>query len=263
MRKLQEQGYTEKELLNVKKEANQLNDLTFLKNQSLPGPFTSKEDVAHFMDSCEESPEKIKRMYTEVRYTKACSGLGDNMNFFRLVKNGKKLTCEEYQDGLDKYFDSTKQANSMISMSDFRNVLGALEKCQIQQSSTSGPQLSRQQNPSESCSSANNPSDELMYRVGDHVAILSLDDSVHTWQLGILESLSPKVDVSFFKRKDRKGLKWVFPDETILESVDSEHIICTISNVGYECSAIITCVLTENVLHDINDRVKSMLTKAC
>ena len=53
MRKLQEQGYTEKELLNVKKEANRLKDLTFLKDQDQPGPFTSKEDVLRFVDSCE------------------------------------------------------------------------------------------------------------------------------------------------------------------------------------------------------------------
>ena len=134
MRKLQEQGCTEKELLNVKKEANRLKDLTFLKDQDQPGPFTSKEDVLRFVDSCEESPEKVKRMYTEVRYAKACSGLGDNMAFFRLVKKGKKLTCEEYQDELVKYFDSTNQANSVISMSEFKNVIGALEISHVQDS---------------------------------------------------------------------------------------------------------------------------------
>ena len=126
MRKLQEKGYQEKDLLNVKNEERRLKDLQFLKNQVMPGPFTCKEDVIKFMESCEESKEKVDRMYVEVRYAKACSGFGDNKAMFRLKKNGKKLSSGDYQDGLERYFEGARAAKS-ISMADLKNILCALE----------------------------------------------------------------------------------------------------------------------------------------
>ena len=191
-------------------------------------------------------------MYTEVRYAKACSGLGDNMAFFRLVKKGKKLTCEEYQDELVKYFDSTNQANSVISMSEFKNVIGSLEISQVQDSSE--PPSTGQGDPS--AKNKKIPSGDVAlgegsdFQVGDHVAVLSMDESLYTWQLGVIDNTSPHQDVSFFKRKDRKGLKWTFSDEAIVEAVDSGHVLCTITSVRYECSAIITCLISEAVLTD-------------
>ncbi|XP_066926157.1 uncharacterized protein [Clytia hemisphaerica] len=126
MRKLQEKGYKEKDLLNAKNEEKRLKDLQFLKSQDIPGPFTCKEDVIKFMESFEECKEKVDRMYREVRYAKACSGFGDNKAMFRLKKNGKKLSSDDYQDGLERYFEGAKAAKS-ISMADLKNILCALE----------------------------------------------------------------------------------------------------------------------------------------
>ena len=42
---LQEQGYDEKKLINAKKESNKLKDLTYLKSQVSPGPFSKSDEV--------------------------------------------------------------------------------------------------------------------------------------------------------------------------------------------------------------------------
>ena len=67
MIKLQEEGYSAKESLVISKENKKIKDLTFLKAQHIPGPFTTKEEIENFMKSCEESISKNKRMYIEVR----------------------------------------------------------------------------------------------------------------------------------------------------------------------------------------------------
>ena len=126
MRQMQEKGYREKDLLNAKNEEKRLKDLQFLKSQQIPGPFTCKEDVENFMNSCEESPDKVDRMYKEVRYAKASSGFGDNKSMFRLRQNGSRLTSKDYQDGLERYFEGARVATS-ISMADLKSILSALE----------------------------------------------------------------------------------------------------------------------------------------
>ena len=65
-------------------------------------------------------------MYIEVRYAQASSGFGDNKAMFRLRKDGKKLTSEDYQHGLEKYFEGASAATN-IYMADLNNILYALE----------------------------------------------------------------------------------------------------------------------------------------
>jgi len=57
---------------------------------------------------------------------KASLGFGDNKSMFRLKKNGKKLSSEDYQDDLERYFEGAKAATS-ISIADLKNILNALE----------------------------------------------------------------------------------------------------------------------------------------
>ena len=42
---LQEQGHSKKKLINAKKESNKLKDLTYLKSQVSPGPFSKSDEV--------------------------------------------------------------------------------------------------------------------------------------------------------------------------------------------------------------------------
>ena len=44
---------------------------------------------------------------------------------FKLKKDGEKLSVEEYQDVLKRYFEDATEAT--ISMDDLENVLGVLE----------------------------------------------------------------------------------------------------------------------------------------
>ena len=122
MHQLQEKCYNEKELLNLRNKQNHLNDLRFSKEQEIKGPFSCAEDVKRFMDSCEKT---IHRMYIEVRYAKASSGMGDNKSMFRLKKDGKLLTLVDYQNGLLRYFEGTQRTKA-LSMADPNNVLAAL-----------------------------------------------------------------------------------------------------------------------------------------
>ena len=71
MRQLQEKGCKRKKLLNLTNKQKCMNDLRFLKEQEIKGPLSCTEDVKRFIDSCEETKEKIYRIYIEVRYAKA------------------------------------------------------------------------------------------------------------------------------------------------------------------------------------------------
>ena len=67
---LQEKGFTEKDMLNLKLENQKLEDLEFLRTQIPPGPFTKKEEVTDFMEVIPESKEKDLRMYKEIWFQK-------------------------------------------------------------------------------------------------------------------------------------------------------------------------------------------------
>ena len=70
MKKLAEDGYNQKENENIRLEKQKLDDLDFLKQQKVPGPFTTVEEVKSFLESEDESKEKNHRLYIEVRFQK-------------------------------------------------------------------------------------------------------------------------------------------------------------------------------------------------
>ena len=70
MKHYQQQGYSQKEALNLKEEQSKLKDLEFLKSQNLPGPFSTSEEVDMYMDGDETDRVKNHRLYIEVRYAK-------------------------------------------------------------------------------------------------------------------------------------------------------------------------------------------------
>ena len=49
MVQLQAEGYDEKKLINAKKESNKLKDLTYLKTQNPPGPFSTIPEIDDFL----------------------------------------------------------------------------------------------------------------------------------------------------------------------------------------------------------------------
>ena len=111
---LQEQGQDEKKLINTKKESNKLKDLTYLKSQVPLGPFTTADEVHSYIRLPLEENEKNKRLYVEVRYGRVSSStLKETASIFRLKRNGRNLTTQEYADNLIKYMDDTESMNTL------------------------------------------------------------------------------------------------------------------------------------------------------
>ena len=127
IKELDLKGFTAKEALNLTEENKKLNDLATLKQQDLPGPFTSSKEVLDYMSSCPDSKEKNNRMYLEVRYARESSmSLKRTSAVFKLKIGGKNLSTEDYATNLNKYFDSAKTC-STITLGDLTNVLTGLK----------------------------------------------------------------------------------------------------------------------------------------
>ena len=119
---LQEQGYDKKKLINAKKESNKLKDLTYLKSQVSPGPFTTADEVRSNIRLPLEENEKNKRLYVEVRYARVYSStLKETASILRLKQNGRNLTTQEYADNLIKYMDDTESMNT-LTLADLNTV---------------------------------------------------------------------------------------------------------------------------------------------
>ena len=61
MKELQKKGFDEKDAMNLKKEASKL------KNQTIPGPFTSTDEIDKYISSSKDQHEQQNRLYVEVR----------------------------------------------------------------------------------------------------------------------------------------------------------------------------------------------------
>ena len=67
--------------------------------------------------------EKNKRFYVEVRYARVSSStLKETASIFRLKRNGRNLTTQEYADNLIKYMDDTESMNT-LTLADLNTVL--------------------------------------------------------------------------------------------------------------------------------------------
>ena len=123
---LQKQGYNEKKLIDAKKESNKLKDLTYLKSQVPPGPFSTADEACSNALVCIRLPleenEKNKRLYVEVRYARVYSStLKETASILRIKQNGRNLTTQEYADNLIKYMDDTESMNT-LTLADLNTV---------------------------------------------------------------------------------------------------------------------------------------------
>ena len=128
MKVLEEKGYSEKEILNTKKDERKLDDLEFLKSQIPIGPFTNKDVVQKYIDD-QSVPEDVKnkRMYVEIRYARNTSlSLKETAAIFRLKANHKNLSTDEYGENLMQYLDNTRNVGT-ISVDDLSSALLGLK----------------------------------------------------------------------------------------------------------------------------------------
>ena len=111
-------GNQKKDVANQHYEAVKLKDLDYLK--ACGGPFTTSEN---FMKDTEESKQKNKRFYVEVRYAKnTCMSLKYSASVFRLKRAYKYLESTEYTENLKEYFGDSRN-KSMLTMNDLTFVL--------------------------------------------------------------------------------------------------------------------------------------------
>ena len=121
---LQEQGYDEKKL--KEKERNKLKDLTYLKSQVPPGPFSTADEVRSYIRLPLEENEKNKRWYVKAQYARGSSStLKETASIFRLKRNGRNLTTQEYADNLIKYMDDTESMN-ILTLADLNSILAQM-----------------------------------------------------------------------------------------------------------------------------------------
>ena len=123
---LQKQGYNEKKLIDAKKESNKLKDLTYLKSQVSPGPFSTADEVCSYIRLPLEENEKNKRLCGEVQYARVSSStLKETASLFHLKQNGRNLMTQEYADNLIKYMDDTENMNT-LTLADLNTVLAQM-----------------------------------------------------------------------------------------------------------------------------------------
>ena len=112
------------EHVKVQKEISKINDLEFLNNQQLAGPFTSWDEIEVFMQSTNESKEN-GRMYSRLRYARVTSLKSKPIpKLFPLKTNSKHFTTEAYATRI-QYLDGSRNV-TLLSMGGF-NDLGKVQ----------------------------------------------------------------------------------------------------------------------------------------
>ena len=105
-----------------------LEDVEFIKSQSIPGPFTSKKEVQdYFMNADIPDIEKRERLYKKVRYARKTSlSLPPNAAVFKLRNGGRYLETKDYAKNLSEFLDDSKCVKS-LTMSDLHEVLNQIQ----------------------------------------------------------------------------------------------------------------------------------------
>ena len=100
--------------------------MNIFKSQVLPGPFSTADEVRSNIRLPLEENEKNKRLYVEMRYARVSSStLKETAIIFRLKRNGRNLTTQEYADNLIKYMDDIERMNT-LTLADLNTVLAQM-----------------------------------------------------------------------------------------------------------------------------------------
>ena len=70
VKKQEADGFSQKQIVNMKTESQKYEILEFLKKQPTTGPFTNVEEVRKFMRMEPEGKDKVARLRKEVHYAK-------------------------------------------------------------------------------------------------------------------------------------------------------------------------------------------------
>ena len=262
MQEMEKAGYSKNENKSNTVELTKLEDLEFLQEQPIPGPFTTSEKVAEFMDSEPESKEKNERLYREIRFQRNSSqALKKDAAVFRLKRNSKNLETCEYAANLSVYLNQSRSMTT-LTLSDLRNVLTGLHSLRSDQVSDDvemdGEEEQEESNPVENDEGLSQPqiltNTNTSFEYGEHVACFWFndDESKYEWYLGVVDGMNgEKVRVSHMKRSDRKGLNWLFPEEADVHDASTDQILMRHIQVNYTLTAMIRCVIPCETLDHI------------
>ena len=118
------EGMKQKEISNISVDRRRNNDLEKLK--SLGGPFTSVEEVDNFIKEKIPEAEKVKRLYTEVRYARdSALSIPKTSDIFRLKKQYKNLDSATYASNLKLYLGNVG-CRTNVTLEDFSSALDKL-----------------------------------------------------------------------------------------------------------------------------------------
>ena len=159
---------------------------------------------------------------------------------FRLKRCGKNLLSQEYASNLCNYLDSSRNVTK-LTMGDLRNVLIGLNWT-IQ---TSEGDYNK---PSTAESDA--------YQYGEHVASVWFDDKKNCleWHLGVIDSISGyknEIYISNMVKTDKKGLKWLYPEEADIQLTKPDQIIVRNIAFSYFLTSMIRCEISHQTLKEI------------
>ena len=218
MREEENESHATKDAVNSHLETVKYNDLEVLKSKN--GPFVNGEEVERYLKGNETAEEKNDRLYIEVRYAKNTSlRLKHSDQVFRLKRDYKNLTNEEYAENLMNYLGNVRKTSSLLSTDLFDAISKITGVCEIENVPTE--QTEKQHIPS--------------FKPGEHVAVFWVENVDVVWYLGIVEKEmnDGRVQVIHLKRTDKAGQKWVIPDNPENLVVEKDQIVLTNINVMY------------------------------
>ena len=267
MEQMEKIGYSKKELACSTVEKTRLDDLDYLQKQPIPGPLSSSAKITKFMESEPESKQKNQRMYIEVRFQRnSTQSLKKDAAVFRLKQNGRNLETDEYASNISLYLDQSRSMSS-LTLGDLPNVPTGLSggsqhdlSSQIAEDQTQQSELTSQiaedqtQQSELICTSTSINSHKHKFEYGEHIACVWYDDNdnKHQWHLGVVDGMEgEKVKVSYMKMSDRKGQKWLFPEEADVHSTSPDQIIMRHIPVMYSLTAMIRCEISCETLEQI------------
>ena len=234
----QENQYSEKERIRLRDESIKYELLSSLKKESISGPFTSPEEI----DSCirnsdEEENQRNKRMYNEVKYAQMTStSLKPTNAVFRLKKNYKNLSTNEYADNLSTYLSSARSCKT-LTIQDLSNVIhGIAAKASADLEHCDGISEEQQTNIDSSCVSEQ---ETCQLQPGEHIIAFWIKGNDIKWYLRIVDRVKiDKVVVSYMTRADSAGRSWVFPEKADINDTSFDQMIATKVQVHYSLEVL-------------------------
>ena len=260
MKRMEEEGNLKKDEDNNHIEGVKYKDLEYLKERN--GPFTTVDEVNEFDAITPEGPEKIKRLYTEVRFAKnSCISLKHTASVFRLQRDHKKLPSKEYVENLCQYLGDARN-KTVLTAEDLSVVLTNLITSNDEAGKTTNVVEGTQQQSIDGSNQSNLQND---YNLDEHIAAVWIDEkeNVLSWFLGVVNSISSdSINVTYYHRKDKDGTSWTIPDDdSDPVATPRSHIIFREITVGYMQTRVIRCSIDKRTVKEIGNAFEKYINE--